>query len=111
MTTHYATKVNAETIVASSPADQQEAMRKYLRLMGIDTYPVDIWVDRDGVVRKVKIELEYKLPSREYVKMTLSEEYFDFGVVADIKPPPAKRVLDVTPRLRIASEKPRRLKS
>ena len=96
VTTHYSTVVKAETIVEQAPKDQRRAMRKYLRLMGVKTYPVDIWVDRDNLVRKLATELEYKLPDGEYVKMKLSEEYFDFGVEVDIKPPPARQVLDVT---------------
>jgi hypothetical protein len=96
VTTHYSTVVKAETIVEQAPKDQREAMRKYLRLMGVKTYPVDIWVDRDGVVTRLATELEYKLPDGEYVKMKLSEEYFDFGVEVDIQPPPANQVLDVT---------------
>jgi hypothetical protein len=111
VTTHYSSIVGAETIVEEAPKDQQRAMRKYLRLMGIKTYPVDLWVDRDGVVRKLGIELEYKLPDGEYVKMKLSEEYYDFGVEVDIKPPPARRVLDVTPRFRTDRHSPRRLTS
>jgi hypothetical protein len=96
VTTHYSTVVKAETIVQQAPKDQQKAMRNYLRLMGVKTYPVDIWVDRDNLVRKLATELEYKLPDGEYVKMKLSEEYFDFGVDVEITPPPAKQVLDVT---------------
>ena len=96
VTTHYSTVVKAETIVEQSPPDEQEAMRKYLRLMGVKTYPVDIWVDRLGVVRKLGIELEYKLPRGDYVKMKISEEYFDFGIETNIAPPPANQVLDVT---------------
>jgi hypothetical protein len=111
VTTHYSTIVDAETIVAEAPKDQQRAMRKYLRLMGIKTYPVDIWVDRDGVVRRLGIELEYKLPDGEYVKMKLSEEYYDFGVAVSIEPPPAKRVLDVTPRRGRLDQAPKRLNS
>jgi hypothetical protein len=111
VTQHYSTVVKAETIVQQAPKDQQEAMRNYLRLMGIKTYPLDIWVDRDGVVRRLGIELEYKLPDGEYVKMTLSEEYFDFGVDVDIEAPPAKRVLDVTPRFKSNGHAPKRLSS
>jgi hypothetical protein len=111
VTTHYSTVVKAETIVEQAPRDQQKAMRKFLRLMGIKTYPVDIWVDRDGLVRKLAIELEYKQPHGEYVKMKISEEYYDFGLEADIEPPPAKRVLDVTPRLKANRHAPRRLTS
>lgn len=111
VTTHYSTVVKAETIVEGVPPDQQEAMRKFLRLMGIKTYPVDIWVDRDGLVRKLAIELEYKQPHGEYVKMKLSEEYYDFGVEANIEAPPAKRVIDVTPRLSRKGHAARRLTS
>jgi hypothetical protein len=100
VTTHYATIVKAGTIIEQAPRDQQEAMRKYLRMLGIKTYPVDIWVDQDGVVRKLAIVLEYNQANGEYVKMDVSEEYYDFGVKAKIQPPPAKSVLDVTPRLR-----------
>jgi hypothetical protein len=110
VTTHYSTIVDAETIVEQAPRAQQKAMRKFLRLFGIKTYPVDVWVDRNGLVRKLAIELEYKQPHGEYVKMKVSEEYYDFGVEVDIEPPPAKRVLDVT-RLRDRSHAPRRLSS
>jgi hypothetical protein len=99
VTSHYATIVKAETIIEQAPRDQREAMRKYLRMLGIKTYPVDLWVDQDGVVRKLAIVLEYNQPHGAFVRMELSEEYFDFGVAAKIKPPPARQVLDVTPRL------------
>jgi hypothetical protein len=100
VTTHYSTTVKAETFVQEAPRDQRKAMRRFLRLMGIKTYPVDIWVDRDGVVRKLSTDLEYKLPDGEYVRMQLSEEYYDFGVEANIEAPPARSVIDVTPRLK-----------
>jgi hypothetical protein len=86
-------------------------MRKFLRRMDIKTYPVDIWVDRDGVVRKLAVELEYKLPDGEYVRTNVTEEYYGFGVVAGIEPPPARSVIDVTPRLRGDAHRPRRLSS
>jgi hypothetical protein len=99
VTTHYATIVKAETIIQQAPRDQQKPMRRYLRMLGIKTYPVDLWVGQDGVVRKLAIVLEYNPTKNEHVKMELSEEYYDFGVKADIQAPPAKRVLDVTPHL------------
>jgi hypothetical protein len=68
-------------------------------MLGIKTYPVDLWVGQDGVVRKLAMVLEYNPSKNEHVKMELSEEYYDFGVEASIQPPPAKSVLDVTPRL------------
>lgn len=111
VTAHYATIVKAETIIEQAPRDQRKAMRKYLRMLGIKTYPVDIWVDRDGVVRKLAIVLEYNQSKGEYVKMEVSEEYYDFGVKANIKPPSAKHVLDVTPHLGAKGHKLRPLSS
>ena len=97
--THYATIVKAETIIQQAPRDQREPMRRYLRMLGIKTYPVDLWVGQDGVVRKLAMVLEYNPSKNEHVKMELSEEYYDFGVKVNIEAPPAKSVLDVTPRL------------
>jgi hypothetical protein len=109
VTTHYSTIVKAETFIQEAPPDQRKAMRKFLRLMDIKTYPVDIWVASDGVVRKLAVELEYKLPDGEYVKMQVSEEYYDFGIGTNIKPPPRKSVIDVTPRLQHRGQAPKRL--
>lgn len=111
VTTHYATIVKAETIIEQAPRDQREPMRKYLRMLGIKTYPVDMWVGQDGVVRKLAIVLEYNPTKNEHVKMELSEEYYDFGVKANIQPPPAKSVLDVTPRLTPNGQSSHRLSS
>jgi hypothetical protein len=111
VTTHYATIVKAETIIEQAPRDQQEAMRKYLRRLGIKTYPVDIWVGQDGVVHKLATVLEYNQPSGDFVRMEVSEVYYDFGVKASIQPPPAKRVLDVTPHLNARGHAPRPLSS
>ena len=107
--THYATIVKAETIIQQAPRDQREPMRRYLRMLGIKTYPVDLWVGADGVVRKLAIVLEYNPTKNEHVRMELSEEYYDFGVEADIQPPPKKSVLDVTPRFGPKAEKPGRI--
>ena len=109
--THYATIVKAETIIQQAPRDQREPMRRYLSMLGIKTYPVDLWVGQDGVVRKLAIVLEYNPTKNEHVKMELSEEYYDFGVKANIEPPPAKSVLDVTPRLDGAGHGSRALSS
>jgi hypothetical protein len=99
VTTHYATIVKAETIIEQAPRDQQKAMRRYLQRLGIKTYPVDIWVGQDGVVRKLSTVLEYNQPSGDFVRMEVSETYYDFGVKAKIRPPAPSSVLDVTPHL------------
>jgi len=111
VTTHYATIVKAETIIEQAPRDQQEAMRKYLRRLGIKTYPVDIWVGQDGVVRQLATVLEYNQPTGDFVRMEVSEVYYDFGVKAKIRPPAAKSVLDVTPHLNARAHAPRTLSS
>jgi hypothetical protein len=111
VTTHYATIVKAETIIQQAPRDQQKAMREYLKRLGIKTYPVDIWVGQDGVVRKLATVLEYNQPSGDFVRMEVSETYYDFGVKTRIRPPAASSVLDVTPHLSHKARNSRSLSS
>ena len=111
VTTHYATIVKAETMIQQAPRDQQKAMREYLKRLGIKTYPVDIWVGQDGVVRKLATVLEYNQPSGDFVRMEVSETYYDFGVKTKIRPPAASSVLDVTPHLNARGHAPRPLSS
>jgi hypothetical protein len=111
VTTHYATIVKAETIIEQAPRDQQKAMRKYLQRLGIKTYPVDIWVGQDGAVHKLSIVLEYNQPSGDFVRMEVSEVYYDFGVKTNIRPPAPSSVLDVTPHLSDEARNSRSLSS
>lgn len=47
--------------------------------------PVDVWIDDDGLVRRIELEQE---------GMEFDVEFFDFDVPLDIEPPPADQVTE-----------------
>lgn len=78
-TTHYHFVVDAKK-AALSPAD------------GSATAPVDVWIDEDGLVRRLRVsdDPSADAPGRYAV------EFFDFGAPLDIEPPPADEIADAT---------------
>lgn len=96
LTTHYTTTVDAHEVAATAPPEQRKAMEESMRLTGIETYPIEVWVDRYGLLRKLVLDLEWKQPETGWVQMVITEELYDFGVDVDIEAPPARRVLDIT---------------
>jgi len=51
-----------------------------------DTAPVEVWIDDDGLVRRISVEDGGS---------TATIEFFDFGVEVDVEPPPADQVLAI----------------
>jgi hypothetical protein len=51
-----------------------------------DTAPVEVWIDGDGLLRRIWVE------DSGYGGTI---DFFDFGVDVDIEPPPAERVADI----------------
>jgi hypothetical protein len=64
---------------------------------------VDVWVDGDGLVRRVRTRRTYEPPEHEQFELpegwdsstsVTTTEYFDFGVEVEIHPPPASEVVN-----------------
>jgi hypothetical protein len=64
---------------------------------------VDVWVDGDGLVRRVRTRRTYEPPEHEQFELpegwgsstsVTTTEYFDFGVHVDIQAPPQSDVID-----------------
>lgn len=74
--THYHFVVDAKKAAELQPAG------------GVDTAPVDIWIDEDGLVRRLRATDDGGGDaSGQYVV-----EFFDFGADLDIEPPPADTI-------------------
>jgi hypothetical protein len=76
---------------------------------------VDVWVDGDGLVRRVRTSQSYEPPEREgfpelpgdwgsFTSITTTE-FFDFGVDVDIHTPPESEVVDSDEWMREAMER------
>lgn len=99
-TTHYKTKVDLRKTPDSLPPNQREAARKgieaLIELIGSSSYPMEIWVDDDKLVRRSRIEYSFDVPSQdEKAQFEMTMELFDFGTQVNVTPPPDDKVADI----------------
>lgn len=60
----------------------------------ITDLPADVWVDGEGVVRKMGFTQSYApAPGSEKVTIRVTVEFYDFGIDADVRVPPEKEVI------------------
>jgi hypothetical protein len=81
-TTHYEGTLDLQRVVDQSPPAEREELQWWLDFLAEHaptTVPFDLWVDRDGVAHRLRIDDERDAP-------TLIE-FYDFGVDVDVTPP------------------------
>ena len=91
-TTHYRGTVDMTRVAENVPDDLRDDIEKVIDQTGDRTIPMDIWIDGDGLVRK--INWTQHLPGGTAMK--IDEELYDFGTEVNSAPPPASEVLDLT---------------
>jgi hypothetical protein len=98
-TTHYRATVDLSRYPDLVPADQREAVRKALAQLTkqahISAFPVHVWVDRDGLVRQVRVVVTETIQGRTMNVMT-TERFYDFGAPVDIRIPSSDQVTDIS---------------
>lgn len=106
--TRYAGTIDPERALEQLPEGQREQAREGLATLGPEELPVVVWVGDDGLLRRVRYELdlsEVEGPERPEAgddvpmppsggAVTTTIELFDFGVDADVTPPPDDEVMD-----------------
>lgn len=84
-----------------SPAERNQArkgMEKMLDQLGSNTLPFEVFVDEDGLLRRMKMVMNMRAEG-EQLLMKMQMDYSDFGVDVDVQAPPAASVLDFTNQL------------
>ncbi len=87
-----------ERVIEHEPTPLREKLRKELKTAERTTLPVDVWVDGDGLARRLRMA-DFQTESAD----PASFDFFDFGVDAQIEPPPADQVTDLAELLKGAS--------
>jgi LppX_LprAFG lipoprotein len=87
-TTHYRATIDPQKAIANAPAELQEKAKAGLAELG-GPFPMDVWIDGDGQTRKISADID---AATGKVSMTL--EYYDFGVDVDVTAPPADDTFD-----------------
>jgi hypothetical protein len=66
-----------------------EVLRRFVDRIGARTLAVTVWIDDDGLVRRVRVPLP---------ELTITTDLRDFGAEVDVAPP-TDHVVDVSERL------------
>jgi hypothetical protein len=101
-TTHYHAVVEwdkaEQLMVARAPAAEKAAVRSTYEALkaqtGITSYPVDAWVDGNGLVRQMHMSIPVPTTGSESIDMTIRMS--DFGAPVHVSAPPARLVEDFT---------------
>jgi hexokinase len=97
-TSHYTATVDLRRLAAleTDPVVSQ-SLRRAIELSGTTTYPVDVWIDGDGFLRRMRttqVEAPPDAPGT-VVTVTATEELSAFGIPAQVAVPPASDVADL----------------
>jgi hypothetical protein len=106
-TTHMQATLTLRDALDRAPADQRDRIQRALGQLGqsadgvLDaSLPLDVFVDDDGLIRRLAIDFSVPDKSDESGSSggsaSIAIEFFDFGTEVSIEPPPADQVTDVT---------------
>jgi hypothetical protein len=94
-TTHYRMTVDLEKVAKVDP-EQRENVERVIEQSGVREVPTEVWVDDDGLVRRMKLAYDdMRFAAGQRGDMAMTMELYDFGVDADVEPPPARQVVDI----------------
>ena len=80
-------------------------MRQIIAMQGTSTQPVDVWVDKQGRVRRLSetVDMTHAAPPTPGATLpssiALTLEYYDFGTPVRVEIPPADQTTDLGPML------------
>ena len=95
-TTHYRGTVDLSKALDQIPADSRDAFERALELVGDAKMPFEVWIDDDGLARRMKYEQPLSAgEGGDETKMVLTMDMYDFGVEVDVEPPPDDEVIDL----------------
>ena len=97
-TTHYKATIDYDKVAEQAPADVRDGMERNVEVikewLGDDSAPIEVWIDEDGLARRMEMSLEYAAGPAAGTELSMSMDLFDFGVEADIQVPPPSQVTD-----------------
>lgn len=95
-THHLRVTVVSDRAIEHAPEQLRDQLRTYAEATGLPaTYPMEVWIDDEGLPRRVRTVLEIDDEVRGPVTQETTLELFDFGVAVDVAPPAEDEVVDL----------------
>ena len=96
--THYRATINLSKLASTVPTEQRElleAQLAQLREIGLDSMPIDVWIDEEGRVTRMTSTLVVPDSGEGPATVSLDITLFDFGTTVDIKTPAEKKAAGI----------------
>jgi hypothetical protein len=98
-TTHYRAAIDLRKYPEVVPDEQRELVRKatekLVEQLGVGAVPVDVWVDGDGLVRRVALEFDTGSAVGAPLATTMTMDLYDYGAPVEVALPAASEVTDL----------------
>jgi hypothetical protein len=90
-TTRYAFVIDFDRLVRDN-----KALEQLKTVTGMTSIPAQAWIDAQGRVRRLYVQLSMGASLGTPITMTMTEDLYDFGVRTDIEPPSDSLVTDLS---------------
>lgn len=99
-TTHYKATIDVKRVLELTSEGPGSPLGKQFDAMGLDRMPTELWIDGEGRLRRQTVTLDYSKGKPKdappgLTKMTMRNEYFDFGAPVTIETPPESETTDL----------------
>lgn len=95
-TTHYRANVELAKVAAKAKtAAARKAVTTLQQQAGVSTFPVDLWLDGNGLVRRVTTSVPVPKSAAAGAAPKITIEFYDFGTPVNVTAPPASQVSDL----------------
>ena len=94
LTTHYAFRIDLERL-AKDNKDLRKSLDAVKKITGETSFPAEAWIDSQGRVRRMKVDMSMGSQLGAGMTMTMTEDLYDFGVNANIQAP-SGHVVDIS---------------
>src|SRR5437667_6786996 len=92
-TTHYTLNVDLGRLAKGSK-ELRKTFDMLRKLTGVQSFPAEAWIDDQGRVRRMKIDMSFNVPTGGAFTMSMTEDLYAFGVKVRVRPPDASHVVD-----------------
>jgi hypothetical protein len=94
-TTHYTLNVDLDRL-AKGNKQLGKTFEMLRKLTGMKSYPAEAWIDQQGRVRRLKLDMSFNTPTGSAFTMSMTEDLYAFGVKVNVQAPPASDVFDAS---------------
>lgn len=94
--TGYRVDIDPAKAAARVPGRERAGFLEFAKSLGPQVIPVDVWVDRQDLVRRVKISLPDGEGAPASAQMVQVTDFYDFGVPVRVSAPPASEIASMS---------------